>query len=188
MLKVLFQFFDPLHHCFTFSDYQLVPTMEEFSQLLGIPILYHLPFSSTERHPKPEEIAKALSLQRSDIVTNWETRGSVQGIPVKFLFEKAYYFWDTLDLQAFEEVLVLLIYGMVLFPNADQLIDVSTIQVFLSRNLVPTLLGDILHSLHARTLKRRGTLQCCTPLLARWFISHLPRSTLKNEQGKRWSH
>ena len=31
MMKVLFQFFDPLHHCFTFPDYQLVPTLEEFS-------------------------------------------------------------------------------------------------------------------------------------------------------------
>ena len=28
---------------------------------------------------------------------------------------------------------------------------------------------------------------CCTPLLARWFISHLPQSVLKNEQGLRWS-
>ena len=35
MVKVLFQFFDPLHHSFTFPDYQLVPTMEEFSHLLG---------------------------------------------------------------------------------------------------------------------------------------------------------
>ena len=39
LLKVLFQFFDLVHHCFTFPDYQLVPTMEEFSQLLGVPIL-----------------------------------------------------------------------------------------------------------------------------------------------------
>ena len=39
ILKVLFQFFDPLHHCFTFPDYQLVPNMEDFSQLLGVPIL-----------------------------------------------------------------------------------------------------------------------------------------------------
>ena len=29
MIKVFFQFFDPLHHCFTFLDYQLVPTLEE---------------------------------------------------------------------------------------------------------------------------------------------------------------
>ena len=28
MVHVLFQFFDPKHHCFTFPDYQLVPTME----------------------------------------------------------------------------------------------------------------------------------------------------------------
>ena len=31
MLKGLFQFFDPVHHCFTFPDFQLVPTMEELS-------------------------------------------------------------------------------------------------------------------------------------------------------------
>ena len=62
MLKVLFQFFDQLHHCFTFPDYQLVPTMEEFSKLLGVHILNQLPFNGTERDPKPKEIAQALSL------------------------------------------------------------------------------------------------------------------------------
>ena len=31
VVKVLFQFFEPLHHCFTFPDYQLVSTVEEFS-------------------------------------------------------------------------------------------------------------------------------------------------------------
>ena len=74
------------------------------------------------------------------------------------MFEKAQLFWDTLDFQAFEEVLALLIYGMVLFPNPDQLIDVNAVKVFLSHNPVPTLLGDILHSLHTLTIKRRGNL------------------------------
>ena len=36
-------------------------------------------------------------------------------------------------------------------------------------------------------MRKRGVLTCCTPLLARWFISHLPQSVLKNEQGLRWS-
>ena len=67
--------------------------MEEFSQLLGVPILDQLPFNGTKEHPKPEEISRALSLQRSDIVINWETMWSVQGILVKFLFENAYHFW-----------------------------------------------------------------------------------------------
>ena len=39
MVKVLVQFFDPVHHCFTFPYYHLVPTLEEFSQLMGTPIL-----------------------------------------------------------------------------------------------------------------------------------------------------
>ena len=54
MVKVLVQFFDPLHYCFTFSDYQLVPTLEEFSQLMGIHILNQLPFKGIERDPKSE--------------------------------------------------------------------------------------------------------------------------------------
>ena len=58
MLKVIFQFFDPLHHCFTFPDYQLVPTMEEFSMLLGVPILNKVPFNGIERDHKPKYIAK----------------------------------------------------------------------------------------------------------------------------------
>ena len=57
MMKVFFQFFDPPHHCFTFPDYHLVPTLEEFSQLLRIPILNQLPFNGMERDPKPEEIS-----------------------------------------------------------------------------------------------------------------------------------
>ena len=45
MMHVLFQFFDLKHHCFTFPDYQLVPTLEVFSKLLGTPILDQIPFT-----------------------------------------------------------------------------------------------------------------------------------------------
>ena len=71
------------------------------------------------------------------------------------------------------EIVALLIYGMVLFPNPDQLIDVNAVKIFMSRNPVPTLLGDILHYFQSRTMRKRWILMCCTPLLARWFISNL---------------
>ena len=174
MMSVLFQFFDPAHHCFTFPDYQLVPTMEEFSKLLGVHVLDQTPFTGLEEAPKPEDIAAASHLKQSDIVSNWETRSGVQGFLAKFMIEKAQLFLDAMSFQAFEEILALLIYGLVLFPNPDQLIDVNTIKIFLSRNPMPTLLGDILHSLHTRTMRKRGTLMCCIPLLSRWFILHLP--------------
>ena len=175
MVKVLFQFFDPLHHCFTFPDYQLVSTLEEFSQLLRIPILHQLSYNGTERDPKPEDVAQALHLQPSDIKGHWATRSGVKGFLAKFLFEKAQDCWNSLDLQAFEEIVALLIYGLVLFPNPDQLIDVNAVKIFISRNPIPTLLGDILHSFYTRTMRKRGVLMCCTPLLERWFISHLPQ-------------
>ena len=61
-------------------------------------------------------------------------------------------FLDAMSFHAFEELLALLIYGLVLFPNLYQLIDVNAIKIFLTHNLVPTLLGDILHSLQTRTM------------------------------------
>ena len=63
MMRVLFQFFDPVHHCFTFPDYQLVPTLEEFSQLLVVSILDQIPFTSLEEAPRPEVIAKVLQFE-----------------------------------------------------------------------------------------------------------------------------
>ena len=67
---VLFQFFDPVHHCFTFPDYQLVPTLEEFSLLLGVPVLNQIPFTGLEGIPKSEVIAEALHVNRDDVIAN----------------------------------------------------------------------------------------------------------------------
>src|ERR1044072_5885064 len=89
MMLVLFQFSDPKHHCFTFPDYQLVPTLEEFSKLLVIPILDHIPFSGSEKALKYEDITSVLHLKRSDIEANWETRNRLKGLLAKFLIKKA---------------------------------------------------------------------------------------------------
>ena len=92
MMRVLFQFFDPRHHFFTFIDYQLVPTMEEFFQLLNLPILNQMPFTGLEEVLKLEVIALTLYLKRADVVSNWETRSGVKGFLAKFLIEKAQLF------------------------------------------------------------------------------------------------
>ncbi|XP_058746603.1 uncharacterized protein LOC131619531 [Vicia villosa] len=160
--------------------------MEEFSETLQIPIGNQLPFTGLEKSPKPEAIAAALHLRKSEIEKNWETRSGVEGFLAKFLIDKARSFSKSMSYHAFEDILALLIYGLVLFPNPDQFIDVHAIKIFLTHNPVPTLLGDILHSLHTRTMKKRGTLMCCIPLLSRWFISHLPRSVMRNDQGQKW--
>src|ERR1043165_9623143 len=89
MMHVVFQFFYPKHHCFTFPNYQLVPTLEEFSKLLGIPILDQIPFTGSEKALKYKDIASALHLKRSDIEANWKTRRGGKGLLAKFLIKKA---------------------------------------------------------------------------------------------------
>ena len=93
--------------------------MEEFSKLLGVPILDQTPFTGLEKVPKLEVIAAALHLKRFDIVSNWETRSGVKSFLAKFLLEKAQLFLDAISFQDFEEILALLIYGLVMFPNPD---------------------------------------------------------------------
>ena len=131
-----------------------MPTLEEFSKILGLPILEQIPFTGLEQYLTAENVAIALHLKPSDIESSWERRSGVKGLLAKFLMEKAQVFLDAMRYHAFEDVLALLIYGLVMFPNSDQFVDVRAINIFLTHNPVPTLLGDILHSLHTPTMKK----------------------------------
>ena len=77
---------------------------------------------------------------------------------------------------AFEAIFALLAYGLFLFLNIDNFVDVNAIRIFLIGNPVPTLLGDSYYSIHLRDFYHGGMIICCTPLLYQWFISHLPKS------------
>ena len=79
MMSVLVQFYDPLYHCFTFQDFQLVPTLEEFYELLGLSVLEQTPFTGMEKPLRPEEIAAALHLTKEEVMANWETRSGAKG-------------------------------------------------------------------------------------------------------------
>lgn len=189
ILETLVQFYDPLYHCFTFPDYQLVPTLEEYAFWIGLPIASRVPFSGLEKTPDSSVVAQALYLTTADVADNLISRDGSLGLTSKFLFNKAHTFAQAGSMDAFDAILALLIYGLVLFPHIDRFVDMSAIQLFLSRNPVPTLLADTYHSIHHRTLKGGGTIYCCAPLLYRWFISHLPRTDFfrKNPNGLLWS-
>jgi len=65
VLKTLVQFYDPCYHCFTFPDYQLVPTLEEYSYLMDRPVLEEVTFSGLKETLNASTIAKALDLKRN---------------------------------------------------------------------------------------------------------------------------
>ncbi|KAK2382708.1 hypothetical protein QL285_070225 [Trifolium repens] len=153
ILNTLVQFYDPFYHCFTFPDYQLVPTLEGYSYWVGLPVSDKAPFNGLEEIPKSSAIAAALHLKTSDIAANITSKGGFQGLTSRFLFGKAFIFAEARSIDAFEAILALLIYGLVLFPNVDCFVDINAIRIFLIGNPVPTLLADTYHSIHHRTQK-----------------------------------
>jgi hypothetical protein len=173
LMSTLAQFYDPLYHCFSFPDFQLLPTLEEYAHLVGIPILDQVSFSGLESIPTSQEIADMLHIDESLISAHMTTKDGIQGLPSEFLIAQATIYGKAMSEDAFEAISVLLIYGLVLFPNIDKFVDVNAIRIFFALNLVPTLLGDTYVSLHMRNAKGGGAIVCCSPLLYKWFISDL---------------
>ena len=171
VLATLVQFYDPVYHCFTFPDYQLAPTLEEYSQLIDLPITNRDLFSGLERILEDQTITRAISLEESDVRAHRVTKGGIQGLPAKFLTERALSFASVGNLVAFEIIYVLLIYGIFLFPNIDYFVDVNAIRIFLIRNPVPTLLADAYHSVHLRNLHGGGMITCCVPILYMYMLN-----------------
>ncbi|XP_058764288.1 uncharacterized protein LOC131637701 [Vicia villosa] len=186
LLNTMIQFYDPLLHCFTYRDFQLVPTLEEFSSILGLPVLDQMPYTGEEEIPKLEDVAAALHLPRSEIKKVWVNKGDYTGLPIDFLYSQAEILINAASMDALEKVIDFPIYGQFLFPRYDKIVDVIATKIFISNNPVPTLLGDLLHSIHHRSSKGKGCVLGCAPLLHKWFISHLPRSIIKNEEGGTW--
>ena len=84
-LKALFQFYDRELRCFVFPNYLLLPTLEEYSDLLDIPVLHQVPFQTTMGKPSDDQIAAALFVEKSVISANAAKKGAVNGFHLGFL-------------------------------------------------------------------------------------------------------
>src|ERR1051325_7948179 len=64
LLKAFVQFYDPFYRCFSFPDYQLMPTLEEYAHILGISVSDKVPFNGLEAIPKSPVIATMTHLRK----------------------------------------------------------------------------------------------------------------------------
>ncbi|KAI5402477.1 hypothetical protein KIW84_050194, partial [Lathyrus oleraceus] len=174
-LQTLLQFYDPELRCFTFQDYQLAPTLEEYSILLSIPIQHQTPFLDVPKEVDFRLIARALRLSVEEVGKNWKPCGEVVGLPLKFLLRVARDEAEKGNWEVFHAQLAAMIYGIILFPSMPNFIDLAAISIFIRGNPVPTLLADTYYAIHSRHGKG-GAIRCCLPLLYKWFMSLLPAS------------
>ncbi|KAI5406181.1 hypothetical protein KIW84_052793 [Lathyrus oleraceus] len=149
-LQTLLQFYDPKLRCFTFQDYQLAPTLEEYSILLNVPIRYQVPFLDVPKEVDFRVVARAFHLSIKEVSDNWKSSGDVVGLPVKFLLRVAKGEAEKGNWEAFHAQLAIMIYGIVLFPSMPNFVDFVAVTIFLGGNPVPTLLADTFYAIHSR--------------------------------------
>ncbi|XP_050919747.1 uncharacterized protein LOC127137319 [Lathyrus oleraceus] len=183
------QFYDPTLHCFTFQDFLLPPTLEEFAHLLQLPVKDQAPYMIEDNFPDSADIAQALCMKKDLIESTLQIKGNTQGLPSKLLFENATLFSNSGSWDAFYASFALLICGLVLFPSVKGFVDKTSINIFISQNPVPTLLVYVLFSFHWRNMKKGGTISCCIPLLQNWIMSHLLKKGpfIDNVGNLKWS-
>ncbi|XP_050896668.1 uncharacterized protein LOC127103455 [Lathyrus oleraceus] len=160
--------------CFTFQDYQLAPTLEEYSYITGVEIKDQVTFININDLPKFHHIVEAIHLEKKKVEINLKPKGGTHCFTLKFMIDKAITFVDAGSWNSFNVILDLLIYGILLFPNIKDIVELTSIRIFMSGNHVPTLLADTYYSIQLRNQKKKGTIVLCAPLLYICFISHFP--------------
>ncbi|XP_050875082.1 uncharacterized protein LOC127078690 [Lathyrus oleraceus] len=175
-LVTLAQFYDIPLRCFTFQDFQLAQTLEEFERLVRIPMKNKPLFEGTNESLPLEIIVNTPHMDEREVEANLETKGNTKGFLLRFLLERAYTLLKAESWDACYSAIAFAIYGIILFPNMDGFIDMAAICVFLTGNPVPTLLADVYYYMSHRYTKKKGTIACCAPLLYQWFLEHLPKT------------
>ncbi|KAL5172387.1 hypothetical protein HKD37_16G045154 [Glycine soja] len=174
----LTQYYDQPLRCFTFADFQLVPTIEEFEEILGCPLGGRKPYLSSGYLPSLSRIATVVKDSARGLDRIKQTRNGIAGLPQKYLEDKARGMANQGDWVPFMDVLALLIFGVVLFPNVDGLVDLATIDAFLAyhhskESPVVAVLADLFDTFNRRCEKSSARIICCLPALCVWLVSHL---------------
>ena len=128
VLRAALRFWDPSYRCFTFGKEDLVPTIEEYSVLMGINLQY--PDKVYNRKPKvgcQKVLAKILKVKPQLVDTYLVQKGNRQGLPWNILQDFIQGYLHNEDgMVAF----ALAIYGLVIFPEILGYIEMAVVDIF----------------------------------------------------------
>ncbi|RDX71628.1 hypothetical protein CR513_48996, partial [Mucuna pruriens] len=163
-LEALAQYYDPPLRCFTFKNFQIAPTLEEYELLLGLSLAectYHF---HQGQQPSWATIARLLRVFKSEMAKERKNQNGLEGINRIYLEEREEESW-----QAIMDVLGLLIYGILLLPHLED-------YVFLAKrdrgeNPTMAILASTYYSLNYCYERKEGSL--------RWY----PNIPLLGTQG-----
>ncbi|RDX83193.1 hypothetical protein CR513_35914, partial [Mucuna pruriens] len=156
---------------------ELVPTLEEYERLLGLPLGEALHYFHREQSPSWSSIAKLLRVIETKM-------NRLEGIQNSYLEERLYQFKEDGDWPAFMDAYGLLVYRIVLFPHGDDFVDLVAVDAYLAKrdaeeNPTMALLVNTYCTLNHCCEQKGGNLRCCIHLLYLWMTAHLFHNRLK---------
>ncbi|KAH1198305.1 hypothetical protein GmHk_18G051912 [Glycine max] len=165
----LAQYYDQPLRCFIFGDFQLSPMVEEFEEILGCPLGGRKPYLFSGFYPSLARISKIVQISAQELDRQKQFENGVA--KARILAGKG-------EWAPFIDILALLIFGGVLFPNVDGLVDLAAIDAFLAyhnhkESPVVAMLADLYDTFNRRCEKSNTRIVCCTSALYVWLVSHL---------------
>ncbi|KAG2390785.1 uncharacterized protein HKW66_Vig0252770 [Vigna angularis] len=200
------QYYDSPLRCFTFQDFQLAPTIEEFEHILGMPLEDTTPYQHLEHHASIATIAAIMKLHPKELEDRLVTRNQVRGLTQGFLEQHLHYLAEGEDWETFMDVLALTVYGIVLFPKVEGFVDYTAIDVFVakktrSENPVTAVLADVYGTMSFCHERKGKKILCCLSALYLWMTARLCKRSgdirrpmedpshqgLKDKGGNEWA-
>uniref|UniRef100_A0A2N9GLP8 DUF7745 domain-containing protein n=1 Tax=Fagus sylvatica TaxID=28930 RepID=A0A2N9GLP8_FAGSY len=169
LLEALASFWDPTHCCFSIGEVDLVPTLEEYAELLQL----DSPFSETPFYVLRSPVLRKLGGRPTFLWICLTKYFSRSDFPVKlardFIVGKKG--WKKFRINAFKIAFA----GIFLFPTSAGRIDLGVIPLVFSegRSIIPAILCETVRSLSYCRRQGEGVPMFCTQLLQLWFCSHL---------------
>jgi len=85
LITTFAQYYDPLVKAFTFQDFQLVPTLEEFEQILDLPLEGKSPYKYVEHHAFVSTLSGIMKIHSRELESALVNKKGVRGFTPKFL-------------------------------------------------------------------------------------------------------
>jgi len=152
--------------------------VEEFEEILGCPLGGRRPYLFSGFYPSLAKISKIVQISAQELDHRKQVENGMVGIPRKCLEAKARILASRGEWAPFIDILALLIFGGVLFPNVDGLVDLAAIDAFLAyhdhkESPVVAMLADLYDTFNRRCEKSIMRIVFCTLALYVWLVSHL---------------
>jgi len=155
-----------------------VLTLEEYEQILDLPLEGGVPYKHLKQHVSIPTLAGITKVHPRELESRLVTRRGVKGFPQKYWETYLRQLADKKDWETFIVVLALVVYGVLVFPNQEDLVDYDAMGVFVAvktraENPVSAILADTYAALDLCHERRKRKMACYSAALYVWLVSRI---------------